>query len=320
MRIVFFGTPEYVLPILNEVNKAFKGKRGESPIECVVTQPPKPVGRSKLIKFSAVDDWAHKRNIPKYFNPNDLLENDVHADLGILASYGMVVPNEVIKMFPHGILVIHPSLLPEFRGSSPVPAAIITDTNPTGVTIFKMDTKLDHGPIVNKFKEEILPDDTYESLRNRLFERSAEILVETIPPYVQGKTNPRVQDETLATYAKIIDKEDSFISPKIIKAVIAGKTPKVSWNIKFISKYKVKPTPETIERLYRAMQPWPGIWTTVQITKGVLKRLKIIKLHLDKGSIVFDEVQLEGKNPVTWKQFLGAYKEFLFVDIKNNKE
>jgi len=314
MRIVFFGTPDYVLPILGEVNKAFKGKHGESPIECVVTQPPKPVGRTKLIKFSPVDDWAHKRNIPKYFDPKELLENNIQADLGILASYGMIVPDEVIKLFSHGILVIHPSLLPEFRGSSPVPGALVTNTNPTGVTIFKMDEKLDHGPIVNKFKEEIFPDDTYESLRNRLFEKSAEVLVETIPPYVQGKTNPKKQDDSLATYAKIIDKEDSYLSPKILNAVMMGKTPKATWNIKFISKYIVKPTPETIKRLYRAMLPWPGVWTTVKINNVGVKRLKILKLHLEKGIIVLDDVQLEGKNPVTWKQFVGAYKDFLFVD------
>lgn len=313
MKIVFFGTPTYVLPILNEVNKTFKGKHGESPIACVVTQPPRPTGRhQKILKYSPIDDWAHKRNIPKYFKPEDLIENNIQADLGILASYGLFVPEKVIKLFTHGILVIHPSLLPQFRGSSPVQAAIINNINPTGVSIFKMDEKLDHGPIINKFQEDILIDDTYESLRDRLFKNSANILIETIPPYVMGKIKPKEQNDSIATYAKILSKEDSFIPPKILTAVLKGITPKLNWEMKFITKCKIKPTPVTVERFFKAMQPWPGIWTKVEISEGMEKRLKINKLHLDKKTIILDEVQLEGKNPVAWKQFTEAYKGFSF--------
>lgn len=300
MRIVFFGTPDYVLPILDAVNKAFKEKHGKSPIIAVVTQPPRPVGRQKLLKYSPVDDWAHKRDIPKYFFPEDLIKNNIKADLGILASYGLIIPKEVIKIFPHGILVIHPSLLPQFRGSSPVQAAVVTDTNPTGVTIFKMDEKLDHGPVVVQFKEDILPDDTGESLRDRLFAKSAEILVETIPPYVQGKAKPKPQDDAKATYTKMVKKEDGFVNLD-------------------------QPEADQIERKLRAYTPWPGIWTEVKIN-GENKRLKILKLHLEKDTsqvadlpraksrgrtpgmvLALDQVQLEGKNKVTWKQFKEAY-------------
>jgi len=282
MKIVFFGTPDYVLPILDEVNKTFKGKLGESPIVAVVTQPARPVGRQKLLKFSPVDTWAHKRNIPKYFDPMDLITNNVKADLGILASYGQIIPREVINLFTSGILVIHPSLLPKFRGSSPVPAAIISDTNPTGVTIFKMDEKIDHGPIIAQFKEEVLPADTYESLRDRLFALSIPALIKLIDPYIKNKIKPRVQDETQATYTKTLKKEDGYLDIN-------------------------KTQPEEAMRLYKAMQPWPGIWTLVDKDK----RLKIHKLHLEKGKIVPDEVQLEGKNKVTWKQFCEAYPQLI---------
>src|SRR3989344_8143411 len=184
MRIIFFGTPYYVLPILDALNKACKERSGESPIAGVVTQPPKPVGRKKILQYSAVDKWAHKRSI-KILRDLDI-KNFPKADIGILASYGNIIPKEVINHFPQGILVIHPSLLPEFRWSSPVPAAIVTNKNPTGVTIFKMDEKWDHGPIVTSVKEDVSQTDTYQTLRDRLFERSASILVHALPAYIKG--------------------------------------------------------------------------------------------------------------------------------------
>jgi len=326
MKIVFFGTPDYVTPILDDLNKEFREKQGGSPIEAVVTQEPKETGRAKLLKFSAVDYWAYKRNIPKYFNPKDLIENNIKADIGVLASYGKIIPKEVINLFQFGILVIHPSLLPEFRGSSPVPAAIITNTNPTGVTIFKMDEKVDHGPIVCQFKEEIKDDDNYEILRNRLFSLSSQILVKLIPAYTLGKIKIKTQDDSKAIFTRIIAKEDSFIPPDILNTAIEGKKLRKNWEIKFIQNCELKPDAEVIERFYKAMQPWPGIWTNVKLLSDKVTkvlRLKILKVHIEKSPItnhkspitklILDEVQLEGKNPVSWKQFIEGYPEAKFI-------
>ena len=187
MRVVFFGTPEYVLPVLNRVHKTFKSRGEKSPVVAVVTQKPKPSGRKKQLEYSAVDTWAHKKGIKRYFKASDLIEKCIEADLGILASYGEIIPKKVIKHFPYGILCIHPSLLPKYRGASPVQATILSGETETGVTIIKIDEKLDHGPIISQFKEEVLPDDTTESLRNRLFNKSAEVLSTLIPAYIQGK-------------------------------------------------------------------------------------------------------------------------------------
>src|SRR3989344_6530564 len=118
MKIVFFGTPEYVLPVLDRIHKGFL-RRGVSPISAVVTQPPRPAGREHILTFSPVDAWAFKKKLPIFYEPVQILKEKPEADLGVLASYGSIIPKEVIEFFPHGILNIHPSLLPKWRGGAP---------------------------------------------------------------------------------------------------------------------------------------------------------------------------------------------------------
>src|SRR3989304_6997150 len=118
MRIVFFGTPAYVVPLLQKVSNAFRDLREGSPIVAVVTQKPKRVGRKQLLTYSEVDNWAHKRKIPVFYSSGDLVNSGISADIGILASYGEIVPAQALNYFPHGILIITPSLLPELRGAS----------------------------------------------------------------------------------------------------------------------------------------------------------------------------------------------------------
>jgi methionyl-tRNA formyltransferase len=291
VKIVFFGTPDYVMPILTLLHKKFVTGPGKSPIVAVVTQSPKPVGRKEIVTFSPVDHWAHEHGIPIHYSAQELAMDKVEADIGILASYGEIIKPEVIKLFPHGILVIHPSLLPKYRGASPIPAAIAAGDDLTGVTIFKMDEKVDHGPIISQFKEEILPADDGETLRARLFARSAEVLVELIEPYLQNKITPKKQDESEAKHTKLITRENGFIN-------------------------LTRTVPVNAERFIRAMQPWPGAWTQVQFTINNLqftKRLKIHKAHLEEEKLVLDEVQLEGKEKVSWKQFEVGYNDARFV-------
>ena len=283
MKIVFFGTPDYVLPILKILNKYHD-------IAAVVTQPPKPTGRKKQLTYSAVDTWVHKKHIPIRFEFDELPK----ADLGVLAAYGKIVPGSVISNFKFGILNIHPSLLPKFRGASPIQANIIEEPENIGVTIIKLDGKMDHGPIVAQFKDELMPEDTLETVRKRLFERSAQVLIDLIPNYLKGKIKLKEQNDTEATFTKIVKKEDGFVN-------------------------LMKDDPLEIERKLRAYAPWPGCWTYVQLMtngQGLMakKRLKILKAHLDINhqSLIIDEVQLEGKNPVSWKQFKEAYPTSIF--------
>src|SRR5260221_10451844 len=207
MKFVFFGTPDYVLPVLDALHKTFKDRHGNSPIAAVVTQSPKPVGRTKKVEYSAVDTWAHKKNIPVYFDSKELIADGIEADMGIVASYGAMIPDEVLEYFPKGLLNIHPSDLPEFRGASPVPAMLVTGKDKAVVTIMEITHEMDQGAIVSKFTEEIEDDDTTASLLARLFERSAEVLMRLIPPYLEGKINPKPQDNKKAVYTKLIKKE-----------------------------------------------------------------------------------------------------------------
>lgn len=311
MRIVFFGTPEYVLPVLKTVHKAFKEKDGTSPISAVVTQAPKPVGRSQFLEYSAIDTWAYKRDLPKFFSAADIVTEEIKADIGILAAYGEIIPKDVIDYFPHGILNIHPSLLPKYRGTSPVQGAIIAGERKTGVTVIKLDEELDHGPIVSSFSERIKEDDTTKELRERLFERSADFIKDLIRPYISRKISIKTQDDKKATYTTLVRKADGFIKPAYFKNALEGKTTNADWDIGFMKDFTTKPAPEIIERFVRAMQPWPQAWTNVNISGDSL-RLKILSAKLEDGKLVPEKVHLEGKTAVTWKQFNEGYESAIF--------
>ncbi len=279
MKIIFFGTPEYVVKILSKLSKIHE-------IVAVVTQPPKPEGRRQYKKYSPVDDWGHKKNVPIFFDFQKQLPD---AEMGVCAAYGKIIPKNVIDEFKFGILNIHPSLLPKYRGASPVSEVIKNGDTETGVTIIKMDEKMDHGPIVTSFKEEIFEKDTTDSLRERLFERSVDVLIQLIPAYISGKVKPKEQNHEEATFTKILTREDGFVNLK-------------------------EKTAKEAERFLRAMNPWPGVWTYVKLSpKDGQKRLKILEAHIESEKFIPDMVQLEGKNEVSWKQFIEGYPKADFL-------
>lgn len=320
MKTVFFGTPDYVLPVLDALkNAGYK-------IAAVVTQPPKPVGRKKVLTLSPVTKWAKQNEIPviegspKAIYP--LLSTlHPHPRLGILAAYGRIIPEEIIKFFPLGILNIHPSLLPKYRGASPVEAAIVAGEKQTGVTIIKLDKELDHGPIVSQLSEPILEDDTKTSLRQRLFEKGAEVLVQILPAYLEGRIELREQDHDKATFTTLLKKEHGFIPPKYLELASKGETFQAQWEIPFIKNYSLVPSAQNLERFIRAFNPWPGAYTKLKIKDEKLKILKLLKAHVEQRPgtqesrnlvtyLILDLVQLEGKNPVTWRQFKLGYPDF----------
>lgn len=311
MKIVFFGTPTYVVPILEALYKKFKNQGGKSSIAAVVTQPPKPTGRKKIVSFSPSDKWAYKHKVPVYYEPGELIKLDTKFDLGIIADYGKIITKDVIDLFKEGILNLHFSLLPKYRGASPVQAAIVEGDKEIGVTIFKIDKKLDHGAIITQFKEDIKQKDNAESLRSRLFEKSVDVLVEMIPAYIDGKINLKPQDDKSACFTRTLTKDDGFIERKIISDAVSGNKPEKEFVVKFINDFKIIPDSEFIERYIRAMSPWPGVWTTITIG-GEDARLKILSSHIDENRLQLDKVQLEGKNAVTWEQFLEGHPNFKF--------
>ncbi len=233
--------------------------------------------------------------IAKVFSPTMMIRiiiaelEKIKPEVGVLASFGKIVPPEILTIPKHGILNLHPSLLPKYRGPTPAQTTILNEEKQTGLTIIKMDKEVDHGPIVAQFKEEILPTDTAESLYFRLFSAGAEVLKTILPAYLEGRIKLRTQNHSKATYTKKLTREDG----------------KIDW----------KKPPKYIERMIRAFYPWPGCWTKIHLRGGVApethlggeKRLKILKAHLENGKLVLDQVQLEGKKPVAYKQFLEGY-------------
>ena len=300
MKIIFFGTPDYVVPVLAKLHDVYNRNQNERDLIAVVTQPPREVGRKKIVSRSSVDNWAYRHKIEVFYDT----ENLPQADLGVLAAYGQILPKSVIKHFSLGILNIHPSLLPLLRGASPIQGALSNGLYVTGVSVMKMDELMDHGPIISQFKEEIKESDTSETLRKRLFDRSTQFLIDLIPNYASQKVKLKEQDHGKATFTRLIAKQDGFVPEKILKAALKAEKSTVAWNPNFLQGESISSDASGIYNLYRALTPWPGIWTNFSETK----RLKILKCHLEENKLILDEVQLEGKNPVSWEQFVNAYK------------
>jgi len=319
MKIVFFGTPDFVLPVVNVLNKSFRSENN-SPLVCVVTQKPKPSGRKKTLAFSSVDRWAYKKKIPVVYDSSEIVKKKIKADIGVLAAYGSILPESLVNYFPCGILNIHPSLLPKYRGPSPVQATII-GKDEAGVTIIKLDNKIDHGPIIAQFNVKRKNSDTTGTLTKRCFLKSANVLEKLITPYIKGKIKIKAQDNSKATYTKLITKADGFIPPKYLRSFTDENEKnfpekgKSIWKINFMDDLKLKPCAFSLDRFIKAMDPWPSAWSSVVLFPSAKpKRIKILKSHVKKDSsfLFIDNVQLEGKKPVSWQQFKRGYPSASF--------
>ncbi|MBI4059398.1 methionyl-tRNA formyltransferase [Candidatus Microgenomates bacterium] len=334
--LVFFSTPDYVLPVLEQL------KNAGYEIAAIVSQPPKPVGRKQILTPTPTAVWASQNNIPNLdASPKTLIEplQKIGATIAILASYGRIIPQAIIDVFPQGILNIHPSLLPKFRGALPVEGALVAGESETGVTIIKLDAEMDHGPIVSQITEKINKDDTKITLRKRLFEKGAAELIKVLPDYLAGKIALQEQDHTQATYTTLMKKEYGFIPPQYLEAAFKGETLEEKWPIPFIKDFSLVPSAYSLHNFIRAINPWPGAYTEVILPintnttnkqslalranyQSTKKRLKILKSHLENlvaqepnaptVHLVPDLVQLEGKNPVSWQQFKQGYPNFTF--------
>lgn len=198
------------------------------------------------------------------------------AEVAVLAAYGKILPKAVLNQFKYGILNIHPSLLPKYRGSSPVQNAILSGDRETGVTIIKLDEKMDHGLILAQAKIEIAPSDTTWSLYEKLFPLGAKLLNENLLEYISNKIELTEQDHESATYTKMITKADGYIDILNIK-------------------------PEEIDRKIRAYFPWPGAWSKVVLNeKGEQKIVKFLPNKM---------IQVEGKKEMSYKDFLNGYPQ-----------
>ena len=272
IRIIFWGTPEFTIPALEaHIENGYN-------VVAVVTNPDEPVGRKQVLTPPPVKLWAEKYGLP-VFQPEKLeignWKSEIpEAELYIVAAYGKIIPKEILDIPKYGALNIHPSLLPRWRGPSPIQFAILEGDTEIGVTIMAMDEKMDHGPIVAQRKAQIANRGIkYRELHDQLAKLGAELLVETLPKWLHGEIKPVPQNETLATYSKIIKKEDG----------------KVDWT----------KSAEAIERQIRAFEEWPGSFAFWQRNQNRLR------LEVEKGEAVERETPA-GKPGLVWQDNTGS--------------
>lgn len=317
IKIVFLGTPEFGAIVLEKIVSA-----GYKPV-LVVTEPDKPVGRKQTITPPPVKITAGKFSIP--VSQPDRIKNfeseitKLAPDLAIAAAYGQLIPKTILNIPKYGFLNVHPSLLPKYRGPSPVQTAILNGDKETGVTIMLVDEKMDHGPVLAQ-QEFLISDSSFfpfPVLHDELAKLGAELLVKTISDYVSGKMKPVAQDEAKATYTKIIKKDDGYID----------------W----------KKNARYIEGQVRALNPWPGTFTKFEVEGKKLKTLKILKASIQvqtkdgpfgkpgktylatnervavqagQDFLIIEGLQLEGGKPMSAADFLRGHQDFVGTMLK----
>lgn len=271
MRLVFFGTPHFVIPVLEMLDKNYD-------VAAVVTTPDAKVGRKQILTPTPVALYAKKHNIPvlKPEKLTNLIQNsgfmNLESDIFVVAAYGKIIPQEILNIPSKGALNIHPSLLPKYRGPSPLQAAILNGDEISGISIIKMDAQMDHGPIVAATEFILSEQDTFDSLSTKIFESGSKLLESILPQYIEENIYLKPQDDSKATYCQRTTKEDGYFD------------------------INNPPTPEILDRIIRAYYPWPTVWTKWE---G-----KIVKF-LPGGLI-----QMEGKKPMPLKDFLNGYPNF----------
>jgi len=302
-RFVFMGTPDFAVPVLEALV-------GQYQVVAVVTQPDRAAGRGRRTKFPPVKKTALAHDLPllqppSLRRPEAAMElRELAPDVIIVAAFGQILPPEVLTIPPHSCLNVHASLLPRYRGAAPIAAAILAGEGQTGVTIMLMDEGMDTGPILAQAECKIKPRDTTGSLSVKLAHLGADLLVETLPRWLEGQTVPQPQDNSLATYCQMITKQDGLID----------------WSL---------PATDLWLRV-RAYDPWPGAYT---YWRG--KRLKILRarpvtvgtsdeepgrvISLDDGvavvagtdALLLEEIQLAGKKALAAQEFIRGQRNFI---------
>ena len=310
ISLLFFGSTEDSVVVLEKL-AVFTHPQFSLHIAAVITQPARPVGRTQTITKTPVQVWAESHNTPVLSFPSNrekpwLYEDEpsvintletFKADFIVSASYGQKIPTKILTDAKFGGLNVHPSILPRWRGGDPVPWAILSGDHQIGVTVVSLSEKFDEGIIYAQEKIPITPKDTSDPLRTKLFEMGAGLLVEVLPLYFEGKAKGKAQLGSDEPRAKRFTRDLGF----------------EPWETLLLAQTSEEEAAR-IERKFRALNPWPGIWTKVtnsqndKATNRVSeKRVKILSLILDHGKLAIEQVQLEGKNPVSWKQFVEGY-------------
>lgn len=226
------------------------------------------------IVFLGTPDFVQsvKDTLTKHFTLVDSLED---ADLGVVAAYGRILTKQELETPKYGFINVHPSLLPKYRGPSPIQATILNEDKVSGITIIKMDDRVDHGPILYQESLELSSMDNFNTLSKKMFHRASEVLPKIIKDFVAGKTTPKPQDQSRATFCPLLTRESGF--------------------------FGIDRPPENLDRMIRAYFPWPGVWTRWNN--------KIVKFYPN------GKIQMEGKKVMPLQDFLNGYPDFPLKSI-----
>jgi methionyl-tRNA formyltransferase len=299
MKLVFFGSSNFALPVLEALH-------GSHEIAAVVTTPDLPAGRARELKENPVSVLAKQLRLP-VLKPDAVKNNpefavqlkNLDADVFIVSAYGLILPEEIINLPKFKTLNTHPSLLPKYRGPSPIQIALKDGLTETGTSIMVLDTKMDTGPILAQEQCVIEASDTYISLSEKLSKLSAHLLIKILPEYQSGALSPVAQTDADATYTTIISRDNG----------------KIDWS----------QTATEIHNLFRAFTPWPGIWTNWEGRK-----IKITDCEVYEGDpavpgvfscgqstfLKINKLQLEGKKETDIASFLNGHKDFIGTKLQ----
>lgn len=293
-RIIFFGTPEFSVRVVEKLWE------GGYPVAAIVTAPDAPLGRKQILTPPPVKVWAGRHGI-EVMQPEILANSQSQIanstpDLGAVAAYGKIIPGEILAIPKYGFLNVHPSLLPKYRGPTPIESAILAGETKSGVTIHLTTETVDAGPVLAQQGLQIKELESAQELTARLAQLGAELLMETIPQWLAGKIEPKEQNDGGATYTKKFSREDG----------------RVDWQA---------PSGE-IERKVRALNPEPGTFVALKQQIKVLKvstgaqksRLppgtffetsgKLAVTCGDGETLLLDEVQPAGGRAMSGGEFL----------------
>jgi len=301
-RIIFMGTPRFGQMILEALI-------GRYEIAAVVTQPDEGAGRGRKVTISPVKATALAHNLP-LLQPPKVRQPEVVEQLQgltpaaiVVAAFGQILPPAVLSLPPHGCINVHGSLLPRHRGAAPVPAAILAGDKETGITIMLMDAGMDTGPMLSQASLDIAPDDTTASLTEKMGHLGAQLLLETLPRWMAGQITPQKQDDSQATYTRLLRREDG----------------RIRWT----------DTAEEIGRHCRAFYPWPGafaLWGEQQLkvlqARPVAQSIAaapgtVVQVHAQVGAVtgggllVLEQVQLAGKRVMPIGDFVRGQRDFV---------
>ena len=300
------GTPDFAVPVLSRLVEA------EHDIAAVYSQPDRPSGRGRKLVPTPTKRFAEERGLevrqPKSLRPEDECEAlaSLSPEVVVVAAYGLFLPPEALEVPPLGCLNIHPSLLPRYRGPSPVVSAILNGDSETGVTIMKLDEGMDSGPILAQERVSIDEEETAPELTRRLFDLGAGLLVETLPGWASGDIQETPQDEIRATFTSLVKKEDG----------------QINWTH----------DADRIARMVRAYEPWPGTFThwedkllkildatsmTGDARPGQVVALNDgrIGIGTSDGLLAVNRLQIEGRRPSDARDFVRGYPDFVGAEL-----